>query len=55
MQGIDIWLMDGSCHWIDPVIEFTETEDEIVIHNGAHEYRYDKVAVEEWGFYEVEE
>lgn len=55
MQGIDVWLMDGSSDWIDPVVEFTETEDEIVIYNGYHEYRYDKDDVEEWSFYEVEE
>lgn len=33
---------DGSgreVDWIDPVFEFTETDDEWIVHNGAHEYR----------------
>ena len=55
MQGIEICLTGGRLDAIDPVVEFAETEDEIVIHNGAYEYRYDKDEVEEWSFYEVEE
>lgn len=54
-RGIEIWLKDGSIDAIDPVFEFETTDDEIIVHNGAYEYRYGKNDIEEWRFYDMEE
>ena len=54
-KGIEIWLTGGRLDVLHPVVEFAETEDEIVIRTGALEYRYDKAEVEEWSFYEADE
>lgn len=41
-------LADYTREWIDPVVELTETDDEIIVHSGAHEYRYAKSVVKRW-------
>jgi hypothetical protein len=40
MQGIELAFDDRPNEWIDPVIDTWEEGGDLVIHNGAYEYRY---------------
>lgn len=41
-------MSDGTYDWIDPVICFEETEDQLIVNNGSFIYAYDKSKVKQW-------
>lgn len=47
-RELHIKYNDATYDWICPVVEFEETEDELICHNGYYEYKFDKSEVEKW-------
>lgn len=41
-------FLDGTRDWIDPVVDFTEDEDRVVIHNGFYSYTFEKSKMKNW-------
>lgn len=39
---------DGKRDWVDPVFGVEETDEHIIVSNGAFEYTYDKEKIDKW-------
>jgi len=55
MKQFHVVFKDGSQDWIDPVLNFEETDEYYIINNGYYDYTIDKEVISTWEFLEIPE
>lgn len=43
----EFWVIfnDGSQDWVSPVVSIEETDAQIIVNNGAYDYKYEKIDI----------
>ena len=55
MEELYIEYKDGTRDWVDPILEKTISETQIIVHNGGYEYSFDLENIKFYEFREIKE